>query len=133
MSKTLGAGLPVGAGLTSDDVAAQADAHEFLFYTTHVNDPLPAAVGLKVLEIVQRDGLAERAKVVGARLAAGLRGLQQRYECVGDVRTGPADGPGIPLSRRAECRGDFRCGDGCGAGAWVSANILRAVACAPAL
>jgi 2,2-dialkylglycine decarboxylase (pyruvate) len=86
LSKTLGAGLPLSATLTSDEVAAQADAREFLFYTTHVNDPLPAAVGLKVLEIVQRDALAERAKVVGAQLTAGLRGLQQRFECIGDVR-----------------------------------------------
>jgi 2,2-dialkylglycine decarboxylase (pyruvate) len=35
---------------------------------------------------VQRDGLAERAKMMGTRLAAGLRGLQQRFECIGDVR-----------------------------------------------
>ena len=47
----------------------------FLFYTTHVSDPLPAAVGLKVLEIVERDGLVERARVAGARLEAGLRAL----------------------------------------------------------
>jgi 2,2-dialkylglycine decarboxylase (pyruvate) len=86
LSKTLGAGLPLSAVLTSDAIAAEAEAKEFLFYTTHVNDPLPAAVGLKVLEIVQRDGLADRAKVLGARLAAGLRGLQQRFECIGDVR-----------------------------------------------
>ena len=86
LSKTLGAGLPLSAVLTSDAVAKQADEREFLFYTTHVNDPLPAAVGLKVLEIVQRDGLAERAQVLGARLAAGLRGLQQRFDCIGDVR-----------------------------------------------
>jgi 2,2-dialkylglycine decarboxylase (pyruvate) len=86
LSKTLGAGLPLSAVMTSDAIAAEAERREFLFYTTHVNDPLPAAVGLKVLEIVQRDGLAERAKVMGARLAAGLRGLQQRYECIGDVR-----------------------------------------------
>ena len=86
LSKTLGAGLPLSAVLTSDAVAKEADDREFLFYTTHVNDPLPAAVGLKVLEIVQRDGLAERAKVLGARLAAGLRGLQQRFDCIGDVR-----------------------------------------------
>ncbi len=72
--------------LSSDALATLADAREFLFYTTHVNDPLPAAVGLKVLEIVQRDGPAERAKVMGGRLAAGLRGLQQCYECIGDVR-----------------------------------------------
>jgi 2,2-dialkylglycine decarboxylase (pyruvate) len=86
LSKTLGAGLPLSAVMTSDAIAADAEGREFLFYTTHVNDPLPAAVGLKVLQIVQRDGLAERAATLGARLAAGLRGLQQRHECIGDVR-----------------------------------------------
>src|ERR1700760_1099681 len=86
LSKTLGAGLPLSAVMTSDAIATEAQRREFLFYTTHVNDPLPAAVGLKVLEIVQRDGLAGRARGMGARLAAGLRGLQQRYECIGDVR-----------------------------------------------
>ena len=86
LSKTLGAGLPLSAVMTSDAISAEADAREFLFYTTHVNDPLPAAVGLKVLEIVVRDRLAERAKTAGARLAAGLRQLMQRHACVGDVR-----------------------------------------------
>jgi 2,2-dialkylglycine decarboxylase (pyruvate) len=86
LSKTLGAGLPLSAVMTNDAIAAEADTREFLFYTTHVNDPLPAAVGLKVLEIVVRDGLAARAKVAGERLAAGLRGLMRRYPCVGDVR-----------------------------------------------
>jgi 2,2-dialkylglycine decarboxylase (pyruvate) len=41
---------------------------------------------LKVLEVVIRDGLAAKAQEKGARLAAGLRGLQQRHPCVGDVR-----------------------------------------------
>ncbi len=86
LSKTLGAGLPLSAVMTSDAVAAAAEARDFLFYTTHVNDPLPAAVGCKVLEIVRRDRLAERAAAAGARLAAGLRGLQQRHACIGDVR-----------------------------------------------
>ena len=86
LSKTLGVGLPLSAVMTSDAIADVAEARDFLFYTTHVNDPLPAAVGVKVLEIVQRDRLAERAVAMGARLAAGLRGLQQRHECVGDVR-----------------------------------------------
>ena len=86
LSKTLGAGLPLSAVMTGDKISEEADAKGFLFYTTHVNDPLPAAVGLKVLEIVERDGLAARAKEMGARLAAGLRQLQQRHACVGDVR-----------------------------------------------
>jgi 2,2-dialkylglycine decarboxylase (pyruvate) len=86
LSKTLGAGLALSAVLTRDTIAAEAAARDFLFYTTHVNDPLPASVGLKVLEIVQRDCLAERAAAMGARLTAGLRALQQRYTCIGDVR-----------------------------------------------
>jgi 2,2-dialkylglycine decarboxylase (pyruvate) len=127
LSKTLGAGLPLSAVLTSDAMAAEAERREFLFYTTHVNDPLPASVGLKVLEVVQRDGLAERAKVMGARLAAGLRGLQQRFDCIGDVR-----GRGLLLGL------EFRASDGRDAAAisdavtdlalelGLSANIVRA-------
>ena len=86
LSKTLGAGMPLSAVMTSDRIAAIADERQFFFYTTHVNDPLPAAVGLKVLEIVIRDDLAGRARVAGERLAAGLSALKQRHECIGDVR-----------------------------------------------
>ncbi len=86
LSKTLGAGLPLSAVMTSTAIADACDSKDFLFYTTHVNDPLPAAVGLKVLEIVQRDGLAARAAAMGERLKSGLRDLQARYSWVGDVR-----------------------------------------------
>ena len=47
---------------------------------------MPAAVGLKVLEIVARDKLAERAKQAGHRLRQGLLELKDRFPCVGDVR-----------------------------------------------
>lgn len=86
LSKTLGAGLPLAAVLTTDAIEARAHEQGFLFYTTHVSDPLPAAVGLKVIEIVLRERLAERAATAGARLLAGLAELGDRYECVGDVR-----------------------------------------------
>jgi 2,2-dialkylglycine decarboxylase (pyruvate) len=86
LSKTLGAGLPLAAVLTSAEVEAQAYEKGFLFYTTHVSDPLPAAVGLAVLEVVARDRLAARAVAAGARLRSGLLELQQRHECIGDVR-----------------------------------------------
>ncbi|MFT3854412.1 MAG: aspartate aminotransferase family protein [Ilumatobacteraceae bacterium] len=86
LSKTLGAGLPLAAVLTTDEIEEQAHECGFLFYTTHVSDPLPAAVGLKVIEVVVRDRLAARAAAAGERLLAGLRELCDRYECVGDVR-----------------------------------------------
>ncbi|KAL2357707.1 dialkylglycine decarboxylase [Cryomyces antarcticus] len=86
LSKTLGNGLPLSAVVTSHEIERVCRERNFLFYTTHVSDPLPAAVGLKVLEIVQRDGLVARSRVAGARLHAGLRRLQSRYGCIGDVR-----------------------------------------------
>jgi 2,2-dialkylglycine decarboxylase (pyruvate) len=86
LSKTLGAGLPLAAVMTTNEISQAAEDRGFLFYTTHVNDPLPAAVGLKVIEVVQRDDLAGRAAELGDRLKQGLRALQQRYGCIGDVR-----------------------------------------------
>jgi 2,2-dialkylglycine decarboxylase (pyruvate) len=86
LSKTLGAGMALSAVMASDKVSAVAKEKEFFFYTTHVNDPLPASVGLKVLEIVLRDRLTERAAVAGQRLAAGLLKIKQRNPAVGDVR-----------------------------------------------
>ncbi|CAN5821597.1 aspartate aminotransferase family protein [soil metagenome] len=86
LSKTLGAGLPLAAVMTSEAIEDECHARGFLFYTTHVSDPLPAAVGLKVLEVVQRDRLVERARVAGQRLESGLRALQDSVDCIGDVR-----------------------------------------------
>lgn len=86
LSKTLGAGLPLAAVLTSEAIEEECHARGFLFYTTHVSDPLPAAVGLKVLEVVQRDRLVERARAAGQRLERGLRALQETVDCIGDVR-----------------------------------------------
>ncbi|MEM6847390.1 MAG: aminotransferase class III-fold pyridoxal phosphate-dependent enzyme, partial [Pseudomonadota bacterium] len=58
----------------------------FLFYTTHVSDPLPAAVGLSVIDVLLRDRLVSRAAEAGARLKAGLTSLMDEFDCVGDVR-----------------------------------------------
>ncbi|MFW7268042.1 aspartate aminotransferase family protein [Gluconacetobacter sp. Hr-1-5] len=86
LSKTLGAGMAMSSLSTSDAIARTADERGFMFVTTHVNDPLPAAVALKVLEIIRRDNLVERARALGGRLGDGLRNLMQRHRCIGDVR-----------------------------------------------
>lgn len=86
LSKTIGTVIPLSAVITSNEIASRCHEKGFLFCTTHVNDPLPAAVGLTVLNVVLRDQLAERARVLGQRLHAGLRSLQERYGCIGDVR-----------------------------------------------
>lgn len=86
LSKTLGAGLPLSAVLTTAEIEERAHDLGFLFYTTHASDPLPAAVGLAVLDVIERDGLVARAAQAGARLEAGLRDLMVEHPCVGDVR-----------------------------------------------
>ena len=86
LSKTLGSGLPLSAVVASDAIATVCWDRGYLFYTTHVNDPLPAAVGLKVPDVVVRDGLVERSRRLGVRLQATLRELQTRYTRMGDVR-----------------------------------------------
>lgn len=86
LSKTLGNGIPLSAMITSNAIEKTCKERGFLFYTTHVNDPLPAAVGLKVLEVVLRDSLVSRSKSAGLKLHSALRTLQSRYGCIGDVR-----------------------------------------------
>lgn len=86
LSKTLGNGLPLSAVVTSHQIAQKAKENGFMFYTTHVNDPLPAAVGLKVLQIVQRDNLVARSAMLGEKLHARLHKLATRYGCIGTVR-----------------------------------------------
>jgi len=86
LSKTLGAGLPLAAMLTTPEIEDLAAERGYLFYTTHASDPLPAAVGLKVIEVILRERFTERAAELGKRLKDGLIALQQRHECIGDVR-----------------------------------------------
>ncbi|MFJ3405277.1 aspartate aminotransferase family protein [Promicromonospora sp. NPDC090134] len=86
LSKTLGAGLPVAAVVTSAEIEQVCYDRGFLFYTTHVSDPLAAAVGLTVLEVIEREGLVERAARLGEQLTGRLLALRDAYDVVGDVR-----------------------------------------------
>ncbi len=86
LSKTLGAGLPLAATIVSAEVEEDCFDKGFLHLTSHVADPLPAYVGLAVLEVIARDRLAERALEMGGHLKSGLRDMQVRHQCIGDVR-----------------------------------------------
>lgn len=128
LSKTLGAGLPLAAVLTSREIEEKAYQKGFIFLTTHVSDPLPAAVGLTVLDVLEREGLMARARTAGQRLRTGLEALQQRYECIGDVR-----GRGLLLgleivTDRASKTPDHAMGDRIGVEAMargLSMNIVK--------
>ncbi|ONK11916.1 aspartate aminotransferase family protein [Streptomyces sp. MP131-18] len=86
LSKTLGAGLPLAAVVTSPEIEQEAHDRGFLFLTTHVSDPLVAAVGNTVLDVLVREEMDQRAARLGTHLREGLLGMQGRHEAIGDVR-----------------------------------------------
>ncbi len=86
VSKTLGGGMPLAAVITNDAVEARCHERGFAFYTSHVSDPLPATIGLAVLETIEQEKLLQRSRDMGDYLATGLADLQSRHEEIGEVR-----------------------------------------------
>ncbi|MFF2851059.1 aspartate aminotransferase family protein [Streptomyces sp. NPDC058001] len=86
LSKTLGAGLPLAAVITSAEIEQEAHERGFLFFTTHAADPLVAAVGNTVLDVLIGDKLDQRARVLGEFLRHGLEDIAGRHQVVGDIR-----------------------------------------------
>ncbi len=86
VSKTLGGGLPLAATITSAAIEEDCVEKGFLHVTSHVSDPLPAAAGLAVLDVIEEEDLVARARERGAYLLARLRELQAAHEQIGEVR-----------------------------------------------
>jgi acetylornithine aminotransferase/acetylornithine/N-succinyldiaminopimelate aminotransferase len=77
MAKSLGAGFPIGAFWVREPYAdlLGAGTHG----TTYGGTPLGCAVALKVLEVVQKDGLEANARQTGDYLATELRQIAARH------------------------------------------------------
>jgi 4-aminobutyrate aminotransferase-like enzyme len=85
MGKPLGNGHPLGAVVTTADVAARF-ANGMEYFNTFGGNPVSCIIGREVLDIVRREGLRERAVETGEYLTAGLRELGRHHDLVGDVR-----------------------------------------------
>ena len=83
-AKGIGNGAPLAAVTTRRDVAEALTRR--LHFNTFGGNPVSAAAGLAVLEIIEREGLQANAGAVGARLKAGLCEIMDRRATVGDVR-----------------------------------------------
>ena len=77
MAKSLGGGFPMGAFWVRDEHAALLSAGTHA--TTFGGSPLACAVALKILDVIERDGLAKHARERGEFLVARLRDLQTRF------------------------------------------------------
>jgi alanine-glyoxylate transaminase/(R)-3-amino-2-methylpropionate-pyruvate transaminase len=84
MAKGIGNGAPLAAVTTRREIA-EALAQR-LHFNTFGGNPVSAAAGLAVLDVIEEEHLQENARVVGARLKAGLQDLMARHAIVGDVR-----------------------------------------------
>lgn len=85
VAKALGCGVPVGAFLMTEQVAEKSlcpGDHG----TTYGGNPLVGAAVNKVLEMMERDKLADHAGEMGDYLWTCLEGMKEKYEFVKDHR-----------------------------------------------
>jgi len=85
LGKPIGNGHPLAAVVTTPEIAA-AFANGMEYFNTFGGNPVSTAIGLAVLDVIEEEGLQQRALSVGERLMTGLRSLMAGHEFVGDVR-----------------------------------------------
>jgi 4-aminobutyrate aminotransferase len=87
ISKAIAAGLPMGATIARSSLLEwDLNSHE----NTLGGNPVVIAAALAVLDIFDEENLTAAASHIGERLTKGLKGLQDRFEVIGDVRSAGA-------------------------------------------
>ena len=85
VGKPFGNGHPIGAVLTSRAIA-EAFHNGMEYFNTFGGNPVSAAIGLEVLQIIEDEGLQAHSSEVGNYLKASLKDLAIRHPIIGDVR-----------------------------------------------
>jgi len=85
LGKPIGNGHPIGAVITTRAIADSFD-NGMEFFSTFGGNTVSCAIGLRVLDVVQEEGLQAHALKIGAQLLEGLRTLQETHKVIRDVR-----------------------------------------------
>jgi 4-aminobutyrate aminotransferase-like enzyme/Ser/Thr protein kinase RdoA (MazF antagonist) len=85
LGKPIGNGHPMAAVVTTSEIAASFD-NGMEYFNTFGGNPVSCAVGLAVLDVIEDEGLQQRALEIGGRMLDGLRSLAERHPLIGDVR-----------------------------------------------
>ncbi len=85
LGKPMGNGHPM-AGLTIKPEILHRFASESSYFNTFAGNPVSSAVGLAVLEVIDRESLISNAHDTGAFLLEGLKRIAARHTVIGDVR-----------------------------------------------
>jgi acetylornithine/LysW-gamma-L-lysine aminotransferase len=72
VAKSLAGGIPMGAVLCSDAIHVPVKSHT----STFGGNPLACAAALASLEVIEREGLAERARTLGEYFLGKLRAIK---------------------------------------------------------
>ena len=83
-AKSLAAGFPLSAVTGRADV--MDSVHVGGLGGTYGGNPVAAAAALAVLDMIERDGLLERSRTLGAKLLDRLNEMASRHEIIGEVR-----------------------------------------------
>ena len=81
-AKGLGSGMPIGAIIARESIMKWTRGSHG---STFGGNPVCCAAALATLDLVQ-GGLMDNAAKMGQRLLAGLRKLEKKHACIGDVR-----------------------------------------------
>lgn len=84
MAKGIGNGFPLGAVVTTPEIAQTLASR--IHFNTYGGNPMAAAQGLAVLEVIEEEGLQANALAMGDRILTGLRKLQKKHPAIGEVR-----------------------------------------------
>jgi 4-aminobutyrate aminotransferase-like enzyme len=85
LGKPIGDGHPIGAVITTPAIAAKF-AEKFSYFNTFGGNPVSAAVGMAVLDVLEREGIQQNVIAAGRVLERGLAQLAARHPLVADVR-----------------------------------------------
>jgi acetylornithine aminotransferase/acetylornithine/N-succinyldiaminopimelate aminotransferase len=84
LAKGLAGGVPIGAMVAREPAASSFQPGDHA--STFGGSALPAAAALAVLDVIEEEGLAERAQALGARLAQGLEALRAKTSLITEIR-----------------------------------------------
>ena len=85
LGKPIGNGLSMAAVVTTPAIVASL-MKESEFFSTTGGNPVACAVGLAVLDVLEQEGLQERAARVGERLRSQIEELAETHPLIGEVR-----------------------------------------------
>lgn len=85
LGKPMGNGHPL-AGLVARPEVLERFGRDMRYFNTFGGNPVSAAVGMAVLDVIEGEGVIANARDVGAYLSAGLQKLAARHSVIGDIR-----------------------------------------------